>query len=320
MKRQTVRELGRGSSADTVLVLKKKLLKDNPDGSSFLLFQFGDKTGSIGGILWDNARETYARIREGGLVRVHGDVHEHRDALQIRVLDIESADGLELDLSEFLPSTPLDRDELIAEFEGQVATMSDPHLRGLIEDMLGDEDLRWRFMAAPAGKTWHHPYVGGLLEHTVKLSRMAIELCRLYPELDRDLMLAACYLHDLGKVRELTYESSIDYSSEGKLLGHVVQGVEILDSFLPGRPELARETIYRIKHLIVSHQGSYEFGSPQLPKTLEAIAFHHLDNLDAQIDGFGRALQEGRAQMPDSNWTGVNKILGRHLYLGGNED
>ena len=132
--------------------------------------------------------------------------------------------------------------------------------------------------------------------------------------------LAACYLHDLGKVREMEYEKAIDYSSEGRLVGHVVQGVEILDEFLPRHSELSRETVYRLKHLIVSHQGTHEFGSPKLPKTIEAIVFHHIDNLDAQIDGYARVLREGRETMGDSNWTGVNKLLGRNLYMGGHEE
>ena len=321
MNRQQVSSLRIGMRVDSPYVLKRKLMKKNPDGSRFVLFQFSDSSGVIGGILWDDAEATNARLRQGGFVQVHGEVHQHRDTLQIKIFQVESLADEALDLTDFLPVTPYDRDELMKEWRGRVAEIANPLLKALLVDMLDDENLGWRFANAPAGKTWHHPYVGGLLEHVVKLSRLAVQVCELYPELDRDLMIAACYLHDLGKVRELDYASAIEYNSEGRLVGHVVQGVEILDEFLPRHTELSRETVYRLKHLIVSHQGTYEFGSPKLPMTLEAIAFHHLDNLDAQIDGYRRVLAEGRdTQGDDSEWTALNRLLGRPLYLGGGEE
>ncbi|MCP4548217.1 MAG: HD domain-containing protein [bacterium] len=321
MNRQPVDSLCQGSEVDSVYILKRKLIKKNPDGSQFALFLFSDNTGVLGGILWDGVRETCDRIGQGRFVRVVGDVQDYRDNLQVRVRHIEAVDGAQFDLADFLPVTPLNRDELKEEWISRIKDIQNTQLRALLTCMLEDEDLGWRFCAAPAGKTWHHPYIGGLLEHVVKLTRLVMVVCEIYPDLDRDLLLAACYLHDLGKVREMEYEKAIDYSSEGKLLGHVVQGVEILDEFLPRYPELPREMIYRLKHLIVSHQGQYEYGSPKLPKTVEAIIFHHLDNLDAQYDGFSRVVREGRETMgPDGNWTTVNKLLGRNLYMGGAED
>lgn len=321
MNRVPVGSLKPGREIDSIYILKRKLLKKNPDGSRFILFQFSDNSGILGGVLWEGAQEAYDRLEQGRFVRVMGDIQDYRDMLQVRVRHVENVDGSNFDLADFLPVTPLDRDGLFAEWTERVGDIQNPDLKALLTAMLEDEELGWRFRAAPAGKTWHHPYVGGLMEHVVKLSRIVMVLCPLYPELDRDLMLAACYLHDLGKVREMEYERAIDYSSEGKLVGHVVQGVEILDEFLPRFPGLDRETVYRLKHLIVSHQGTYEFGSPKLPKTLEAIVFHHLDNVDAQIDGYARVLREGRESMGgDSNWTSVNKLLGRNLYMGGHEE
>lgn len=321
MKRVPVGNLKAGREVDSIYILKRKLLKKNPDGSSFILFQFSDNSGVLGGVLWEGAQEAYDRLEQGRFVRVMGEIQDYRDMLQVRVRDVESVDGSRFDLADFLPVTPMDRDALAEEWRERIADLSDANLRDLLTAMLDDEELGWRFRAAPAGKTWHHPYVGGLLEHVVKLSRLAMQVAALYPDLDRDLLLAACYLHDLGKVREMEYEKALDYSSEGKLVGHVVQGVEILNEFLPRFPELSRETVLRLKHLIVSHQGTYEYGSPKLPKTLEAIAFHHIDNIDAQIDGYARVLREGRESMgSDSNWTGVNKLLGRNLYMGGHEE
>ncbi len=321
MRREPVSGLQAGQEIDSIYILKRKLLKKNPDGSRFLLFQFSDNSGVLGGILWEAAQDVYDRLEQGRFVRVHGDIQDYREQLQVRVRHIEAVDGSRFDLAEFLPVTPMDREALAEEWRRRLADVRNPALRSLLTTMFEDEELGWRFRAAPAGKTWHHPYVGGLMEHVIKLSRIVMALCELYAELDRDLLLAACFLHDLGKVREMEYEKAIDYSSEGRLVGHVVEGVEILDEFLPRCPELGVETIYRLKHLIVSHQGAYEFGSPKLPKTLEAIVFHHIDNLDAQIDGYARVLKEGRETMGgDSNWTGVHKLLGRNLYMGGHEE
>ncbi|MBN2172452.1 MAG: HD domain-containing protein [Candidatus Krumholzibacteriota bacterium] len=317
MDRQPVNSLRPGGQVESVYILKRKLLKKNPDGSRFLLFQFSDNSGVVGGILWEDAQTVYDRLTQGRFVVVRGEVQEYREMLQVRVQDVRQVDGGQFDLADFLPVTPLDREILVTEWRQRLGEIRDAGLRALLTDMLEDDDLGWRFQAAPAGKTWHHAYVGGLLEHVVRLTRIVATVCDLYPDLDRDLMMAACYLHDIGKVRELEYERSIDYGTEGKLLGHVVLGVEILDEFLPRHPELAPETIWRLKHLIVSHQGSYEFGSPMLPKTVEAIVFHHIDNIDAQFDGFTRVLKEGRDTMgADSDWTGVNKLLGRNLYMG----
>ncbi len=316
-KSQRVSSLKVGMRVDAAYVLKRKLLKKNPDGSRFILFQFSDSTGVIGGILWDDAEVTYKRLAQGGFVRLVGEVQTYRDTQQVRVFQVEPLESERLDLADFLPVTPYDRDELFAEWMGHVDAISDPALAALLRDMAENEDLSWRFRSAPAGKTWHHPYVGGLLEHVVKLCRIAKSVCDLYPELNRDLMMAACYLHDLGKVRELDYAAAIEYNSEGRLVGHVVQGVEILDEFLPRHPDLSRETAIRLKHLIVSHQGAYEYGSPKLPMSLEAIAFHHIDNLDAQIDGFARVIREGReSQGEDSHWTGIHRLLGRPLFIG----
>jgi 3'-5' exoribonuclease len=321
MRREPVSSLQAGQEIDSIYILKRKLLKKNPDGSRFLLFQFSDNSGVLGGILWEGAQEVYDHLEQGRFVRVLGDIQDYREQLQVRVRHVEVVDGSRFDLAEFLPVTPMDREALAEEWRRRLVDVRDLQLRNLLVAMFEDGDLGWRFRAAPAGKTWHHPYIGGLLEHVVKLSRIVMAICELYPELDRDLLLAACFLHDLGKVREMEYEKAIDYSSEGRLVGHVVQGVEIFAEFLPRFPELAPETVYRLKHLIVSHQGAYEFGSPKLPKTLEAIVFHHIDNLDAQLDGYARVLKEGRETMgSDNNWTGVNKLLGRNLYMGGHEE
>jgi 3'-5' exoribonuclease len=193
------------------------------------------------------------------------------------------------------------------------------HLRALVECFLVDEAFVRDFCKAPAGIRNHHAYVGGLLEHVVRLLEAAERLLPLYPELNRDLLLMGVFLHDAGKVRELSYERVFGYTDEGQLVGHIVIGVEMLDEKVAQVPNLTgepfpKELLLRLKHMILSHHGTYEFGSPRLPMTPEAIALHHLDNLDAKVHSFARDIRDDR-QGP-SAWTPYNHSLQRRLFKG----
>jgi 3'-5' exoribonuclease len=197
--------------------------------------------------------------------------------------------------------------------------MEDHHLRALVECFLMDDRFVRDFCRAPAGVRNHHAYIGGLLEHVVSLLNAADRVLPLYPELDRDLLLSGVFLHDLGKVRELSFGRSFGYSDEGQLVGHLVIGVEMLDEKIPEVEKLTgepfpRELLLRLKHMILSHHGTYEFGSPKLPMTPEAIALHHLDNLDAKVHSFTRDIREDRNA--SSAWTPFNQSLQRKLFKG----
>jgi 3'-5' exoribonuclease len=197
--------------------------------------------------------------------------------------------------------------------------LSNPHLRALAECFLMDQEFVRAFCKAPAGVRMHHAYLGGLLEHVVTLLEVADRIAPLYPELDRDLLLTGIFLHDIGKVRELAYDRSFAYTDEGQLVGHLIIGVEMLNekvrqvADLTGEP-FPTELLLRLKHLILSHHGTYEFGSPKLPMTPEAIALHHLDNFDAKLHMFTRDIREDRNQ--SSAWTPFNQSLQRRLFKG----
>ena len=197
--------------------------------------------------------------------------------------------------------------------------MNNPHLRGLVECFLIDDEFVRKFTTAPAGIKNHHAYQGGLVEHVVTLLNVADRITDLYPEIDRDLLLTGIFLHDIGKVDELSYDRAFAYTDEGQLVGHLVMGVEMLAREGRAVPKLTGEPfppelLLRLKHMIVSHHGSYEFGSPKLPMTLEAIALHYLDNLDAKIHAFGREIRDDPSR--DSSWTPFQQSLGRRLYKG----
>ena len=197
--------------------------------------------------------------------------------------------------------------------------MNNPHLRALVECFLIDDDFVRKFTTAPAGIKNHHAYQGGLVEHVVNLLNVAGRITEFYPELDRDLLLTGIFLHDVGKVDELSYDRAFAYTDEGQLVGHLVMGVEMLAQKVARCTELTGEPfppelLLRLKHMIVSHHGSYEFGSPKLPMTLEAVALHYLDNLDAKLHTFGREIRDDPSR--DSSWTPFQQSLGRRLFKG----
>ncbi|MBL8799523.1 MAG: HD domain-containing protein, partial [Planctomycetia bacterium] len=222
----------------------------------------------------------------------------------------------------FLPHTEQDVSKLLERLRGILLKLSNPHLRALSECFLMDDEFLQGFCHAPAGIRNHHAYIGGLLEHVVTLLEAAERLLPVYPALDRDLLLMGVFLHDIGKVRELSYARTFAYSDEGQLVGHIVIGVEMLNEKVAKVPDLTgepfpRELLLRLKHMILSHHGTYEFGSPRLPMTPEAIALHYLDNFDAKVHSFTRDIRDDPNQR--SAWTPYSQSLQRRLFKGGGE-
>ncbi len=198
--------------------------------------------------------------------------------------------------------------------------LANPHLRALVECFLMDDDFVRDFCRVPAGIRHHHAYLGGLLEHVVNLIDVTERVLPLFPGVDRDLLLMGVFLHDVGKVRELSCQRTFSYTTEGQLIGHLVIGIEMLNEKVAQAPQLTgepfpRELLLRLKHMILSHHGAYEFGSPKLPMTPEAIALHYLDNLDAKVHSFTRDIREDRNQA--SAWTPYNQATQRRLFKGG---
>ena len=232
---------------------------------------------------------------------------------------IDRVETEKVELADFLPHTEQDVSKLFERICTLLRKLENPHLRALAECFLMDQELMRGYCSAPAGVRNHHAYLGGLLEHVATLMESADRIAPLYPELNRDLLLMGIFLHDIGKVRELSYDRAFSYSDEGQLIGHVVLGVEMLGEQVQRVPDLTGEAfptelLLRLKHLIVSHHGALEFGSPTLPMTPEAIALHYLDNLDAKIHSFTRDIREDRGQ---SSWTPYSQATQRRLFKGG---
>jgi 3'-5' exoribonuclease len=319
MTRRFVNQLNHGDAVDEVFLVADKQLRANRQGNLYLHLDLRDKSGTVSARLW-NATEALARTFEpGDYLHVKGKTQVFQGALQVILSHIEQADAQQLEPDDFLPQGTQNVAKLTVKLRELLFSMQNPHLRALVECFLIDEDFLRKFTTAPAGVKNHHAYHGGLLEHVVTLLTIADRIVDLYPELDRDLLLTGVFLHDIGKVDELTYDRAFSYSDEGQLVGHLVMGVEMLrdkvkqSSDLTGE-EFPNELLLRLKHMIVSHHGTHEFGSPKLPMTLEAVALHYLDNLDAKIHAFTREIRDDPCR--ESSWTPFQQNLGRRLFKG----
>jgi 3'-5' exoribonuclease len=319
MSRRYVNQLANGDSVDEVYLVADKQLRANRQGNLYLHLDLRDRSGSVGARLW-NASEALARQFEpGDHLRVRGKVQVFQGALQMILSHVEVADPAGLEPGDFLPQSARDAGRLAARLREILFRLANPHLRALAECFLIDDEFVRKFTAAPAGIKNHHAYQSGLLEHVVTMLEVADRVAELYPEVDRDLLLMGIFLHDIGKVDELSYERSFGYTDEGQLLGHLIMGVEMLRdkvkqaTDLTGEP-FPPELLLRLKHMIVSHHGPPEFGSPKQPMTPEAIALHYLDNLDAKIHVFTREIRDDPTR--ESSWTPFHQNLGRRLFKG----
>jgi 3'-5' exoribonuclease len=317
--RRFVQQLADGESLDEVYLVSEKQLRANRNGNLFLQVELRDRTGSISGRQWNATEQVFRSFEEGDFLRARGKVQLFQGALQIILNQVERVDPEQVTLTDFLPHTENDVSKLFERLRKTLRGLGNPHLRALVECFLMDEAFVKDFCTVPAGVRNHHAYIGGLLEHVVQLLDAAERLAPLYPEVDRDLLLTGVFLHDAGKVRELSCGRLFGYTDEGQLLGHLIIGVEMVTEKAARVPDLTgepfpTELLLRVKHMIVSHHGTYEFGSPKLPMTPEAIALHHLDNLDAKVHTFTRDIREDRNQ--SSAWTPFNQSLQRRLFKG----
>jgi 3'-5' exoribonuclease len=320
MARRLVQQMADGDNVEEVYLVVDKQLRANRNGNLYLQLELRDRSGSMSARLWNAGENLFRSFEAGDFLLVKGKVQLFQGALQMILSHLERTPPEKVELADFLPHTEQDVSKLYERLRGFLMKLGNPHLRALAECFLMDQEFVRAFCRAPAGVRVHHAYLGGLLEHVVTLLDAADRLAPLYPDLDRDLLTAGIFLHDIGKVRELTFDRAFAYTDEGQLLGHLVIGVEMLSDKARRAPELTgepfpNELLLRLKHLIVSHHGALEFGSPRVPMTPEAIALHHLDNFDAKLHVFTRDIREDRKNA--TVWTPFNQSLQRRLFKGG---
>ena len=319
MARRYVNQLGHQEAVDQVFLASQKQLRPNRNGNLYLQVDLSDRSGSISARMWNAADGDYRGFDEGDFVRVEGSTQLYQGALQLIATSICKARDDEVEHADFMSLTPGEIDRLALRLAELLRSLGDGHMRNLAECFLSDDEFMRKFTRSPAGIKNHHAYPGGLLEHVVNLMEVAALVVGRYPQLDRDLLLMGIFLHDMGKVDELSYERGFSYTDEGQMLGHVIIGLGMLDRKLQQADELSGEETpaelqMLLRHMIVSHHGQYEYGSPKLPMTLEAVALHCLDNLDAKLHNFQQLMRDDANV--ESPWTGFHQSLGRKLYKG----
>src|SRR5579863_6074661 len=292
-------------------VVISKQIKPKKTGEPYLALSLGDRTGQIEAKMWDNVEDAISAFEQDDFVKIKGLINKYKNRFQITIHKLRKLLESEADFSDYLPKTTKDIGELWKTLAGFVATMKNPHLEALVESFMADPEIAEAYRNAPAAKTLHHAYIGGLLDHVVSLFRSCDLMCQNYPQINRDLLFTGAFLHDIGKIHELTYNRSFSYSTRGQLLGHMVIELGMLQAKLDKLPDFPIELKTLIEHLIISHHGQYDFGSPKLPMFPEALMLHYLDDLDSKMEAM-RAMFEREASS-DSPWTSYNASLGRPL-------
>jgi len=305
---------------DQIFLASEKQLRPNRNGNLYLQLELSDRSGVISARMWNASEQDYRNFENGDYVRVEGTTQLFQGTIQLIATTIRKAPKSDVNPDDFMILGSKEIDQLVTRLTTHLRKLRDPHLLNLAECFLVDDEFMRKFSRAPAGVKNHHAYVGGLIEHVVNLMELVTRVAPLYPSLNADLLLMGAFLHDAGKVDELTYDRDFAYSDEGQLIGHLVIAVGMLDKKLREVERLAgesvpQELVLRIKHMIVSHHGQYEYGSPKLPMTLEAVALHQLDNLDAKMHSFDQLIRDD--PNVDSGWTSFHHNLGRKLFKGG---
>lgn len=306
-------QLKEGQIIDTIFLALQKSMPTGKTGRAYLNLKLGDRTGEVDAKVWDRVEFLSERFNAGDFVRVQAKAQVYQDKIQLNITEIEAIAHAGIDIGDFLPVTKFNIEEMYAELITLIGTqVTDKWVQKMLLTILEDPEIARKYKKAPAAKGMHHAFIGGLLEHELGLARLAIDVCKHYPHINLSHVIAGCLLHDIGKIDELTYERGFEYSDEGKLIGHLVMGIELIGKTAANIPGFPRETELLLKHLVASHHGQLDYGSPVVPLTLEAIMVHYLDDMDSKLQAMN-ALIEKEAAVP-SNWTTFHRLFGRTMY------
>jgi 3'-5' exoribonuclease len=314
MKDIFVSGLQANQSITTTFLVKNKELKSKKTGEPYLSLTLGDRSGELDAKMWDNVEEVENTFDRDDFVKVKGLVQVYRNRPQLTIHKLRRCQDQEVDFADYFPKTTKDVEIMFEELLGIVDGIENGHLRELLMSLLTDEDFSTRFKQAPAAKSLHHAWIGGLLEHTLSLCKLCKLVVQNYEGVDVDLLLTGAVLHDIGKIHELNYTRSFSYTTEGQLLGHMILELDMVNEKIAQLEAFPRELKLLVQHLIVSHHGEHEFGSPKLPMFPEALLLHCLDNLDSKLEAMKLLLRND--PNIEGDWTGYNAMFGRPLFKG----
>ena len=292
-------------------LVQSKQVPLNKNGKPYIAMTLMDRTGTIEARVWDNVEQLKDCCDSGDFVEIGAEAVAFQGRVQLKVRGITRLDPDSVDLEEYLPASPRDRGEMLARVRELIDSMQTSALRSLLIARLDDKSFREQFSRSPAAKTIHHAYLGGLLEHTLSVMELAVQVSSHYAYLDRDLLLAGAFFHDVGKIRELGSDTSFDYTDEGRLVGHLVTGAMMVTEWAISAG-LDDEQRLKLVHMILSHHGSYEFGSPRRPKFIEAVILHYLDEMDSKV----QTIAEIAAREKGNRWSSYQRLFDRYLLLG----
>ncbi len=315
-KNTQIKEITDGQTVHDLFLVREMSQGETKAGKPYLSLVLMDATGEISGRVWENAEQLMGECPAGAIVAVFAQAQAYKGILQLRIDTLSRITESEVDLALFVPSTQGNVTLMAKELVKLAGSVENPFLKELLLSLFGERRLMQSFKKAPAAKVMHHAYVGGLLEHTLGVARLADSITTLYPSLDRSLLLAGALLHDIGKLEEFSFDSfPFEYSDRGRLVGHMVLGIEMIQEKITGISGFPEDLADRLKHLILSHHGRHEFGSPSLPMMQEAFALNFLDDLDAKINYLDRLA--GQVKGDGYQWTEFQRNLERFLFVKG---
>ena len=315
MDRKSISEIGPGETIDDIYMVKDPILRSTSRGDLYIAMFLCDKTGQLNGRMWQATEVIYKALPKPGFVHIKGRSELYQNNLQVIVNNVSLIDAERVNIDDFLAQTQKDVDQMFAEVSEMVGRIKNSQLKALAGEFLADEELMEKFRKAPGGVKLHHDCIGGLLEHTHNMLRVAVSILPMYPKVQPDLVLAGVFLHDIGKTEELGYDMAFSYTDSGQLIGHVVKSHLMIHQ----KAEMLRakgiqiddEVLDALGHIILSHHGQYDFGSPKLPATPEAFMVCLIDDLDAKVDQVTAAIDE---ELSDGNWTAWRSALQTRLY------
>ncbi|MCL4874326.1 HD domain-containing protein [bacterium] len=315
MKKTYIKSIKERDSVQDAFLVTKKETGISKSGKPYLNMKLMDSTGEMEARVWDDAEELSKGFKKDDIVVIKGFAVAYQGGVQLNVSAVKAAPEEKYSLRDFLPSSGKTPDELSAGLVSVIAGIRDGHIKALIESIFSDPEIREAFITAPAAKSMHHPYLGGLAEHVLSICGLVEKVAAHYGEsVNKDLLTAGALLHDIGKIWELSYQRSFDYTDEGRLIGHITMGTDLIERKAGAIPGFPRELSMLLKHLVLSHHGQLEFGSPKRPKTIEAIILSYLDDLDAKVSTVRGLIQD---KGDGSNWTSYQRLFERYIYKGG---
>jgi len=314
LKKVFVKDIQERDLISSPFLVRDKIIGMAKNGRPYMTLKLMDCSGEVEGRIWDRVDEISARFAKDDFVQISGKASVYMGKMQLIIQDLVRVDESAIELADFLPVARRKANDMVDELRLLVEALSDPDLKRLMQAFLADEAFMQGYQRAPAAKAMHHVYLGGLLEHSLAVAALANDISRRYADINRDLLVVGALLHDVGKVAELRYQRSFEYTDAGKLLGHIMIGVELVEEKLRTLQDFPRELAVHLKHLLLSHHGQYEYGSPKRPKTMEAVILNFIDDLDSKING----VQTHIAREPDSDsaWTQYHRLYDRYFFKG----